>query len=253
MGRIFIALLLSVSIAHANEKKTLKMTHAPSGSMGSATEAGQISMRCTGEAPYDILECQFVQASVWHPDRTFDEKAKAEFLKISEKELNAKFKSCKDADSKIAKARAENAKLPEPQRLYREREIEFGLEICSCVESKSLEERRNCLVSKFEKQDENKSKTHCSVMTNDFRLTFKRAGPRKWINNDGAKGLCDVVNVSIIEHEPDSTSLWTYTQTRLSADTDSDLCKHLDINKPVSYSWKNLGDSVLKCDSIGFR
>jgi hypothetical protein len=108
-----------------------------------------------------------------------------------------------------------------------------------CIASATLERQAH---------EQNECTVHSAVFSSDF----VRVSERKWASNNGPEGLCGVVSVFTIEHEPKSSVLWTYTEHYTYTNNTEGLCKGLPKGESSTYSW-NSGSSVrLRCEEIKF-
>ena len=97
------------------------------------------------------------------------------------------------------------------------------------------------------------SKT-CKIDTfkQDWSAKFKKVATNKWVSNKGPIGLCESVYLITLENEPKYPRLWKFSQTRVYANTSNELCKRLDINIPLEFTWKGTETFDLKCEYIEF-
>jgi hypothetical protein len=93
----------------------------------------------------------------------------------------------------------------------------------------------------------------CKVwsMTDSETTVFNKVKPNKWISNSGPTGICNVVILRELEHDPDNKWQWTYKQTRTYVDEGNDLCAHIEVGKPRTFSWEG-GPFKMGCEWIEF-
>lgn len=243
------ALLLFLSVvSHGRSKaKTTSLAIAPSFYyLGTDGETSSLSMECKGAAPFNELHCSFNQMRIGKdsPDQVRESQLAIE--KMSENDLTGEF------DEVCNQTREATKKIPlilsDEKKAFAEESVKEWGNVCDC---RSAEKKKPCILKAMTPIIEH-AKDRCLVSYNSFDLTFKRAGARKWISNPGPVGLCNMLTVATIEHEPNSDSLWTFTQTRVTADTESKLCKDLIFNKPFTYSWKASTEALLNCRTVKF-
>jgi hypothetical protein len=54
-----------------------------------------------------------------------------------------------------------------------------------------------------------------------------------------------------MESDPKHTSLWKWSQVRTYADTSQELCKDMQLNYKLEYSWQGENPDI-SCDTISF-
>jgi hypothetical protein len=94
----------------------------------------------------------------------------------------------------------------------------------------------------------------CNVMEYDVGdYIFERINENKWVSTNKPSGLCGAVTLLSLEREPESPSLWSYSQVRHYTNTETETCKKLDeINEPMSYSWQGKNNIEMNCKFIQF-
>ncbi len=204
-------------------------------------ENSALSMECEGEPPFATIDCAFTQVTVHAPDAQQLATARAKYVKDI-----AADPRLKDGDRKEACEIASGSVADGP-----EARVAAGLHmvgrmqaICACKDDACAQAALVDLMMDSERT--------CKVYTHTFDLVLSRVrGERKWISTPAPSGLCSSVNATVIEG--DETGLkWTFTQTRITADTSSELCKGLKVNDPAIYSWKTSGLAWLGCDLVDF-
>jgi hypothetical protein len=92
----------------------------------------------------------------------------------------------------------------------------------------------------------------CHIDINDFKESFRRVSPRKFLSTDGPRGLCGIVVVSSVECGPETGSFWQFRTAvvEMTGDKSDPLCKNTRLNNPVTIGFKELGTLTLSCDYI---
>lgn len=83
-------------------------------------------------------------------------------------------------------------------------------------------------------------------------VRYKKVLPNRWVALVGPTGECRSSYQFTLEHAPESPSDWTWTQVRMSADTDKKICKQLLVGIPLTYSSAG-SDVKFTCDGINFQ
>lgn len=202
-----------------------------------------LSGECTGTTASDEIVCTFTQVMVSHVVDPADlpvklAEARRDWAKEKATELDQIKEGCAELVSE--QYRVELAKLPEPDKSRAERAIKLCEDpteekMWSFIEQGIREEARTCRVW-----------TH-----SNGPYTFRRIAANRWLSNEGPTGICNVVNVMVLEHEPEYPNLWTYTQTRTYADKEGELCSAIELNKPLVFDWRDHTLSM-QCDFISF-
>lgn len=203
-------------------------------------------MDCDGEPPFSTIHCKFTQATVTRSSPTEDERRKMidalkaepwEKLRMSLNEICRKIREQSPANLPPKEGSDKAASWVQF--------LERAKPLCACQTAECARQQFTTFFTGLEDG-------LCKVRTNTFEREFTRTpGRKKWISNPGPEGICDAVTVIVIEAE-ESGYLWTYTQTRVTADTTSELCKGFEFNVPVVYSWKALETVFADCKSIKF-
>lgn len=117
--------------------------------------------------------------------------------------------------------------------------------ICACT-------TKQCLTSAMLEQQTHEQ-NECTIHSTAVTAQFEKVGERTWVSKYGPEGICQVVSVFTFEHEPSSTSLWTYTEQYTYMNRSADeFCKAMPSSETSVYSWKS-GNSVrLQCEEIRF-
>ncbi|WNG34167.1 hypothetical protein F0U61_11430 [Archangium violaceum] len=161
------------------------------------------------------------------------------------KKVCARF-STKEVQTNFEKSQRSGS--PERRAASRQEHELWGA-VCRCAKNDKA-----CLTDALIKAVETDERT-CRVSTDEFEMEFTRTGKNKWISNPGPRGACNLVMVTVIERDKEHSYLWTYTQTRLSADTDTEFCASLfkdgiSLNVPLRYSWNASSTSLVNCERV---
>lgn len=212
-----------------------------------------LNMTCEGEPGLERLTCHFVSTSVRKPAEAAVAAAveKVKSAVLAKEGASEMKKLCANFTSKKVQTTFEKSQRsgsPERRAASRQDQELWGA-ICRCAENDKA-----CLVDALGKAVEAEERT-CRVFTNEFQMEFTRAGKDKWISNPGPKGACNLVMVTVIERDKEHSNLWTYTQTRLSADSDTELCASLfkdgiSLNVPLRHSWNASNTSLVNCERV---
>ncbi|GEM_PF-3644561 len=231
MTKLVVTLILLFSFN--SQGKTLD--YAPTTTLASSTEMSVLEMYCTGTPPFKTMTCEFTQKAI-RTNRTAVDNAieSNKKLKIEDLSTDKEVKRiCELAKSKDLPSH----ELPSVNEVYKN-QIAFQKKICDCRTKKDLDCAKEAIVDQAKIEQRT-----CKIATTNYKLEFNKISDKKWMNTPTPQGLCKVVNAMTLEW--DGNFKWTYTQTRLSADSDSELCKSLDVLKPVVYK---TGDMIHKVD-----
>ena len=251
----------TIGSASSEKKGSLQPFMAPSAYfMSNPTSNEALNMKCE-IVDLATITCRFTQISI---QKRSDEKIEQEIAKTREEiekwTLNDKQKidnileTCEQrlAESRVYIENRKSALMPSKQVLDEE-DLATEAKLCSCKKKRSPKERRDCFIEGSIDQKRESLKS-CRVSAAEFNATFKRVGERKWLYNPGPMGLCGAVTVIELQHEPESNLLWTFKQTRVSVgQSDDEICKHIEVDKPVIYSWRYPNAAKLSCEKIDFR
>ncbi len=208
---------------------------------------GAMAMTCEGKAPYATIRCSFLRLDISRKSAEDTKKATQEgrefVAKMSDAELKTQAKQACDS-VKASAGQGLPAGPGSGTRRSAERSLESLKTLCACQTKECMERWLLATI-----QDEARA---CTIATQQFSTTFRRSGKNKWISTHGPEGLCNLVTVQTIEHEPDTPVLWTFTQTTPTGDVDGPLCKQFLLNKPERFSWKFPTASRPVCEEIDF-
>ena len=245
MRHIAGALLLLLGVAGRVEAKDLA-SPPHFYYLANQHENSALSMDCEGDPPYLSIRCHFTQVVVSRQKQAPpSQKDIAEFLAEPWEKVR---KLRDDMCTTVGRGPAADSLPPAPgsaKAAARTHYLSVVKPMCACSDAPCVWRVMQSIVNE----------QTCTVWANTFDLSFSRApGERKWISDSKPEGLCNVVTIAVIELDPKDTSevLWTYTQTRLTADKTSSLCQHLEIGVPLVNSWRAAGSSLLDCKFVTF-
>jgi hypothetical protein len=217
--------------------------------LGSNVSDGSVSVACAGKEPYSQLSCKVYR--LWVKQQPIEEyqKSRAALQKDlatrSEADL---LKMRQDRCSDLKSVSAEFEKKFEGYSPGRAVSARDGYEqmkaVCDCA-------TKQCITSVMLEQQTHEQ-NECTVHSAVFPVDFVKVADNKWVSNNGPEGICGVVSVFTIEHEPSSTSLWTYTEHYTYTNNSAGFCKGLPDSETSAYSWKSGTNVRLKCEEIKF-
>lgn len=206
-----------------------------------------LTMECEGKAPFVKIHCRFTEVDVTKPSEEEWLKSRAELekdmAKRTENRLLQEFAtSCKGL-AQAEETLKQKIQTTGPYKAdFAKKSLADFKELCACRD-------KACVVKAMLAQQDQEKRT-CRVSSQTFEADFRKSGTRKWISNNGPEGLCDLVNVLVIEHEPDAAVLWTFTHTRAAGNTGAGPCKGFEINKPFVFTWRAPEQALMGCEVI---
>lgn len=206
-----------------------------------------LTMECEGKAPFAKIHCRFTQVDVIKPTEEEWLKSRAELdkdlAKKTEEQLLQDFATTCKGLAQAEENLKQKMQASGPYKAdFAKKSLADFKRLCSCKD-------KACIVKAMLAQQDQERRT-CRVTSQTFEADFQKTGTRKWVSNNGPEGLCDLVTVMVIEHEPDATVLWTFTRTRASGNTDAAPCKRFEINKPYVFSWRAPEQALMGCEVI---
>lgn len=199
--------------------------------MGSIGNNSAMAMKCYGEAPFQEIDCAFIQVmiSATSAKDLADRKVEAikELEKIDHKELQSLKKELSATGIEKFQNRIKNA-TPEQQA--------YAQDFVSIIKAITSSKDKISLKKAILDQQDIEGAT-CSITLNTFELHFSRISKNKWLHNPGPAGLCNVVRVSTLENSEAYPELWTYTQTTVTADKDPACQKWVEVGATMITSW----------------
>ena len=217
--------------------------------LGSNASDGSVTVACNGEKPYSRLSCKVYR--LWVRQQSVEEyqKSRAALQKDlatkSEADL-LKMRQDRCSDLKSVSSELEkNVKNYSPGRAASARDGYDQMKaVCGCATKQCI--TSVMLVQQTHEQNE------CTIHSAVFQVDFVKVADNKWVSNNGPEGICGVVSVFTIEHEPTSTLLWTYTEQYTYTNNGTGLCKGLPNSETSTYSWKSGTNIRLKCEELKF-
>lgn len=210
-------------------------------------ESSALSGECDGTTASPEITCRVTQVIVRYQLDPKDTPAEIN-KRIARLRAEAGKDPKKLTDQMCAEVRKSRAdverKLQDVRNPRTKRQAQDFLALCANPSMAALEDwmRRTTLAE---------SRTcKVSVFQND-PVTYKKVGPNKWVANVGPQGICSAVLLYTMENDPKHSSLWKWSQVRTYADTSQELCKNVQLNYKLEYSWQG-DDPDITCDSISF-
>lgn len=242
MKKITLAFLILALNSYAAD-------NLPYGYMHSNKEDSTLSVKCASGNDPSKIHCLFVQMSVRRKSTQEIEKSTKGLDTSKDDELVTILKSCKKMNQTVKDLEALMKEAGPAKREKLSNDKQWLFDLCHCERKKGDKKEivacvRNLLQEKIEEE-----KKTCVISNNSFNLEFTKANDNKWVSNPGPMGICKVANVGILERDS-KDSLWTYSQTRISADRSSKVCMELEINVPTVFSWKASNESKMDCQVI---
>jgi len=229
LKKILVLLLLAATPAFA---ETMDITEAPYFDfMGSIGNNSAMAMKCSGEPPFQEIDCAFTQVMISATTSKDLADRKTETIKeldgVQPKDIQnlSKDLTSTDIDKFLSKMKAAT---PE-QKEYAQDMVGILKAITSSKDKVSLK--------KAMLEHEDMKGATCSLTLNTFELHFSRISKNKWLYNPGPTGLCNVVRISTLENLEDHPNLWTFTQTTVTADKDPTCQKWVDVGSTIVTSW----------------
>jgi hypothetical protein len=215
--------------------------------LGSNVSDGSVSVECTGIEPYSKLSCKVYHLEVERASLDEYQRHRAALQKELATTSNEDFHSeqavwCNPAINSNAEKEIANyspGRAAEVRNRYKQKQAICGCATKECYTSVRLEQQTH-------------EQNECTFSSSVFSADFVRVGDSKWVSNNGPEGICGVVSVLTIEHEPNYTNLWTYTEQYIYTNNAADeLCK-LAHNYTSTYSWKSEKSVRVKCEELKF-
>lgn len=241
------ALLLGTigdAVAQAQKGEPVRFHYLKSVTSG---ERSALSSECDGTTASPEITCRFTQLMVSYQLDPKDvvaetEKRLAQLRTEARKDLK-KFTDqlCGDVRKNRAEVERKYQEIKNPHALQRVKDL---IALCAnptmsalegWIRRSTLAESKTCKVSHFQNDP----------------VSYKKVGPNKWVANVGPQGICSSVYLYTMENDPKHANLWKWSQVRTYADTSGELCKSLQLNYKLEYSWQ--GDEVaMTCENIKF-
>jgi hypothetical protein len=251
MRTTLVAIFLSCSAPSL--RASTKDTPPTFALMGCAEEAaGQgegaegLAMECRGKPPYSTVDCTFTSVVVLGGDSD-TKKKRAELIAAVAKQ------SVAEREAMIAKACADmkggEGILAAPKgtlsvRRIQQRALDRMRQLCAC-----RNQHASCLTGVMLKSIDDEERT-CTIHVSHFEGRFQQVSAYRWMNTPGPEGVCDVVNVEILEREPKHDSLWTYRlKPTVGNPGASPFCKGLGAKE---CTWKLPSAAAMECATVQF-
>ncbi len=210
---------------------------------------GTVTLSCDGKAPYAQLSCHVSRLWIVRPSREEWQKSRAA--------LEADFATHSDDWAKQMQRKACASPSPTDREIAaktrdysagRSASVRTGYAmlhtLCGCI-------AKQCIASAMLEQQTHEQ-NDCTVHSVAFPVDFVKVNARKWVSNNGPEGICGVVSVFSIEHDVQSTSLWTYREQHTYTNDAEGFCKGLK-NEDTTYSWRSGRGVRLVCEAFTFQ
>lgn len=205
--------------------------------LGSNADSSRLNLECSGESASEI-ECKIQQLvfSQPKPDK-IEQSRKDGYAGFAE--MKAKRFDCPKPDEGLEAV--DQSKLSEDQRA--------GLAVYRRLCKEQSEEAWRALID----FDADKAMQTCRVAVYDpSPVRLYKIGENAWANRPQPSEVCGAMTSMILERQPGSNHLLTWKQVRTYANRSEEVCKGLEIDKPVVWTWKH-GDTVrADCKFIKF-
>jgi len=221
--------------------------------LGSEVVDGSITLACAGKEPYPTLSCTVYRLSV---KRLTAEQYRTSRASLQESLAAQSFDELRKAYqfdcSQLAsrnKDLQKNLQSYSPGRAASEQSYyEYIKAVCAC-------RTKECILS-AQLADQARDQNRCTVYSTVFPVDFVKVSGRKWVSNNGPEGICGVVSVFTLEHEPDHENLWNYTEQYIYTNKTGGLfcvCEKLKDEAVKLYSWKSPFNVQLNCQELRFK
>ncbi len=199
-----------------------------------------LSMECEGD-PLKTIECSFTQVTVtvYGAQQVEDARAQMKQAPLTAAQRNETRQSLCSPQTPPPSING-----PLERVALKARVLAQFKRVCSCPDDACFDRE---IVDTLAAQERK-----CKVWTHTFKATLKRViGQHKWVGTSEPSGPCQAVNATVLESDEDGL-FWTFTQTRLTADTTSRQCKGPSVSEPATYSSKINGAALLGCEVVEF-
>jgi len=214
---------------------------------GQGEGAEGLEMECRGTPPYSTIDCNFTSIIVLGPDSERTKKSRAELIADATKQSAAQRERLITDGCETAKKL--EGMLPEGRgtlsvRRMQQRGLDRARQLCAC-----RGQGAPCLTAVMLRVIDDEERT-CSIQLDHFESRFVKVSEDRWMHSPGPEGVCDVVNVEILEREPNHPSLWTYKlRPTVGNPGASPLCKVL---APKECSWRLPSAAAVQCETLKF-
>ncbi|WP_342375108.1 hypothetical protein NVS55_27890 [Myxococcus stipitatus] len=206
-------------------------------------ENAWLTMECTRGKTKDEVSCVFSQVRIEQKTESKAmeeaEKFRAEFLKHSAATRRELAKMCADWKPTLQKSAEAPSNEPFGRDAARIELMALMAAPCACEDDE-------CRIAAFSKLIATQERI-CRIRTSSFSTTLRRISKNKWVNTPVPAGLCNAVTAIVVERK--DTSSWTFTQTRITVDKDTELCSGMaaNINRPYVFSSDAPSSTKMDC------
>jgi hypothetical protein len=203
-------------------------------------------MTCTGTQPFDQLDCAFTVISLKEEDNKSDRKLAALLKVLPDAEARELLQqTCSNLAEIRKQITAAKSRWTVARYTAATEDLHHFEKLCTC-------RTRGCWLSTLSAAPiPKRCKLHASTYTD---VHFTRVGIRKWSSTQGPEAnLCHDTSIITIEHEPDDIDKWTYTETTVPGNTDSEFCrKSAALPRENIASFRFTGPLRVSCTAITF-
>jgi hypothetical protein len=237
-------------VTHVMAAQQRKQLDAPPQilNLGSGTQEGSVSLSCTGKAPFTRLSCHVYSVWIARPSADDYNRSRAELPKDLASKTEAQFRQ--DQQKMCSQKLSDNdtvarIKSYSPGHAASARDaMELIKAMCGCA-------TKDCF-TKVMLDQQSHEQNECTIYNSVIPVDFVKVNDRKWVSNNGPEGICGVVDVFTIEHEPNDPILWTYTSHYSYTNNTQGLCKGLKDEDSI-YAWRLPKAVRLQCDEFNFN
>lgn len=238
-----VAILASMPAASATPPPEL-----PPGfiNIAAVEERAWLTMECAWGATKTEAICTFTQLRI-EQNSVADvteavAKFKADYSKDASETRKELAKMCSEWTASFEKGRQAKLAGSRGNDAARIRMIELLEAPCLCRDDA-------CRVQAFGSLVEAQERV-CRVLTSSFTATLRRVGKDKWVNSPAPAGVCNAVTAIVVERKPPSS--WTFTQTRITVDTDDTFCAGMaaNVNRPYVFSSDAASTFKVDCEFV---
>lgn len=229
---LILVLVFSLQGISYSAEKNIKAPHFRlQGIQG--TNSG-LSMWCSGQEPYNEIDCSFIQIfiSAIPIEKTALEKKELviEAKKFTQKDIDVLQDTFKDTDLDNFLKNMDTASSE--QKAY----MQKSLKILKGLKQAKIKEQ---LTKAISDSLDFKGAT-CTISEQTFDRHLTKISKNKWLYNPGPVGLCNVVRIATLENTPEFPRLWTYSEKTEAFDESNPTCKEW-VGSPKTFisSWDN--------------
>ncbi|NTX07055.1 hypothetical protein [Myxococcus sp. CA040A] len=244
--RHLIALVLALLAARSNAAAPKPEAPPLFVNIPAVAENAWLTMDCTGTGSLQTVRCRFTQIRV--------HRKSPEEVAAAVAAAKAEFQSKPDEPNKLLEEVCSEWNIigdgyltgTEEWSAARQRTRALAIQriakMCGCPDDA-------CRLDYFLTEVGDAAKA-CRIISTQFEATLKRVGKNKWINEPKPVGACNAVTAMVAEKAGDNS--WTFTQTRLTVDTEIPLCVGMarNVNQPFVFKTDPNVDISLDCSTI---